>query len=428
MHPEFALSPDIRYLNHAAVAPWPRRAVAAVARFAEENGRRGAAGYPAWLATERRLRERLADLLGAPSPDDIALVKNTSEGLSILAQGLDWRPGDNVVGIAQEFPSNRIPWEALREQGVEYRALDLYPPAELTTIQRTAAGREGVRPVARRTSVVLGTIEGGGGGATGAVSGKAAGILALKDPETALDRLCDDRTRAVAVSSVQYARGERLDLERLATACRRRGILLFVDAIQSLGARPMDLRRIPADAVVADGHKWLLGPEGIAVLYVAPALRPRLRLRQFGWHMVAHPGDYDRHDWTPSPTATRFEPGSPNLLGIHALEASLSLLQEVGLDAVATAIEQRVDRLIDLLDQAGFEILTPRAPARRAGILTFRIPDPRFEPTTLWRALLARGVVCAPRGGGIRFSPHFYTDEAILDQAVAITQETFAGL
>lgn len=400
MHPEFDLSPDICYLNHAAVAPWPRRAVAAVTRFAEENGRRGAAGYPAWLATERRLRERLADLLGGASPDDIALVKNTSEGLSILAQGLDWRPGDNLVGIAQEFPSNRIPWEALREQGVEYRALDL---RDLATIAPNP-----------------------GGDAPPAGANAAAGAQVTGGIETALERLCDERTRAVAISSVQYARGERLDLERLAAACHRRGILLFVDAIQSLGALPMDLRRMPADAVVADGHKWLLGPEGIAVLYVAPALRPRLRLRQFGWHMVAHPGDYDRPDWTPSPTATRFEPGSPNLLGIHALEASLSLLQEVGLNQVATAIEHRVDHLIDLLDQAGFEILTPREPARRAGILTFRIPDPRFDPTPLWRALLAKSVVCAPRGGGIRFSPHFYTDEAVLAKAVAITGETFA--
>ncbi len=400
MHPEFDLSPDICYLNHAAVAPWPRRAVAAVTRFAEENGRRGAAGYPAWLATERRLRERLADLLGGASPDDIALVKNTSEGLSILAQGLDWRPGDNLVGIAQEFPSNRIPWEALREQGVEYRALDLRGLANPAPNPGDALHHAG--------------------------ASAAAGAQVTGGIETALERLCDERTRAVAISSVQYARGERLDLERLVAACHRRGILLFVDAIQSLGALPMDLQRMPADAVVADGHKWLLGPEGIAVLYVAPALRPWLRLRQFGWHMVAHPGDYDRPDWTPSPTATRFEPGSPNLLGIHALEASLSLLQEVGLNQVATAIEHRVDRLIDLLDQAGYEILTPRAPAHRAGILTFRIPDPRFDPTPLWRALLAKGVVCAPRGGGIRFSPHFYTDEAVLIKAVAITRETFA--
>ncbi|MBP8290774.1 MAG: aminotransferase class V-fold PLP-dependent enzyme, partial [Chromatiaceae bacterium] len=250
MHPEFDLSPDLCYLNHAAVAPWPRRAVAAVTRFAEANGRRGSADYATWLATEQRLRERLRDLIQAPSPDDIALVKNTSEGLSVLAQGLDWQAGDNVVGIVQEFPSNRLPWEALQDQNVAYRALDLD-----TT----------------------------------------------DDPEAALAGLCDAHTRLVAVSSVQYARGLCLNLERLGATCRRRGILLCVDAIQSLGAQPFDLKRTPVDVVVADGHKWMLGPEGIALLYVAPALRPRLRLRQFGWHMIAHPGDYDRHDRTPSP-------------------------------------------------------------------------------------------------------------------------------
>ena len=227
MHPEFDLSPDLCYLNHAAVAPWPRRAVAAVTRFAEANGRRGSSDYAAWLATEQRLRERLADLIQAPCTDDIALVKNTSEGLSILSQGLDWRPGDNVVGIAQEFPSNRLPWEALQDQGVAYRALDLD-----TT----------------------------------------------DDPEAALAGLCDARTRLVAVSSVQYARGLRLDLERLSASCRRLGILLFVDAIQSLGAMPFDLNRIPADAVVADGHKWMLGPEGIALEALHGGGGPAVRL------------------------------------------------------------------------------------------------------------------------------------------------------
>lgn len=374
MHPEFDLSPDLCYLNHAAVAPWPRRTVAAVTRFAEANGHRGATGYSGWLATEQRLRERLADLIQAPSPDDIALVKNTSEGLSILAQGLDWQAGDNVVGIAQEFPSNRLPWEALQEQGVAYRVLDLD---------------------------------------------------STEEPEAALDRLCDARTRLIAVSSVQYARGLRLDLELLSDSCRARGILLCVDAIQSLGALPFDLGHSPVDLVVADGHKWMLGPEGIALLYVSPSLRPQLRLRQFGWHMIAHPGDYDRRDWTPSPTATRFECGSPNLLGIHALEASLSLLQEVGIASVASAIEQRIGRLLDLMDQAGFEVLTPRAPARHAGILTFRVPG--ADHPGLWRELQTRGVVCALRGGGIRFSPHYYTDEALLHRAIRITKEISAG-
>ncbi|MCB2262319.1 MAG: aminotransferase class V-fold PLP-dependent enzyme [Candidatus Thiosymbion ectosymbiont of Robbea hypermnestra] len=374
MHPEFPLSADVLYLNHAAVAPWPQRAVAAVARFAQENGARGAVDYPRWLETEARLRKRLAELIGAPSPTDIALVKNTSEGLSVVAYGIDWRPGDNVLGIAQEFPSNRILWESLSTHGVAYRRLDLY---------------------------------------------------ASSRPEADLMALCDERTRLLALSSVQYARGLRLDLERLGDFCRGRGILLCVDAIQSLGVIPFDLRRIRADFVVADGHKWLLGPEGLALLYVNPRLRSELRLYQYGWHMVTHRGDFDRLDWSPAPDARRFECGSPNMLGIHALDASLSLLLETGIDRVQDAVAEHIRYLIERIDGCGFELLSPRDPERRAGILTFRVPG--VDHQALHQALTDRGVICARRGGGIRFSPHFYTPQEVLERAVRITAEIAAG-
>jgi selenocysteine lyase/cysteine desulfurase len=216
-----------------------------------------------------------------------------------------------------------------------------------------------------------------------------------------------------------------LDLERLGEHCSARGILFCVDAIQSLGIIPFDLSRIRADFVVADGHKWMLGPEGVALLYVNPQVRPRLRLYQYGWHMVEHCGDYDRQDWEPARDATRFECGSPNMLGIHALDASLSLLLETGIDAVQAAVEERVARLMELIDQRGFELLSPRKPSSRAGILTFRVPDVDAQP--LHRALMERGVICAQRGGGIRFSPHFHTPEQVLDQAVGITASVAAG-
>jgi len=375
MHPEFPLSADVLYLNHAAVAPWPRRTVAAVARFARENGARGAADYPNWIKTEARLRKRLAELINAPSPTDIALVKNTSEGLSVIAYGMDWKPGDNIVGIAQEFPSNRIVWESLNDRGVEYRRLDL------DTSSR---------------------------------------------PEADLMALCDEHTRLVALSSVQYARGLRLDLERLGDFCRTRNILLCVDAIQGLGVVPFDLKRIRADFVVADGHKWMLGPEGVALLYVHPRLRPGLRLYQYGWRMVAHCGDFDREDWTPARGATRFECGSPNMLGIHALDASLSLLLETGIDRVWAAVAERVDFLIASIDGQGFELLSPRDPERRAGIVTFRVPD--ADHRALHQALTDRGVICARRGGGIRFSPHFHTPHGVLERAIRITAEAAGGI
>ncbi|MBK5932246.1 aminotransferase class V-fold PLP-dependent enzyme [Halochromatium salexigens] len=375
MHPDFDLDPDLIYLNHAAIAPWPQRTVAAVARFAAEQGRLGSQRYPAWLEVEQRLRERAARLIGAASAADIALLKSTSEGLSFVAQGLEWQAGDNIVSLAQEFPSNRIVWETLAERGVELRTLDL-----------------------------------------------AAGEGPAADPEAALLTLCDARTRLLAISWVQYERGQRLDIARLAAACRARGILLCLDAIQGLGALPFDLAESPVDFLVADGHKWLLGPEGLALFWCRPELRAQLRLTEFGWHMVEDMGAFDRPDWQPATSARRFECGSPNMLGIHALEASLSLLEETGAETIATAIEARIARLVELVDQAGFELLSPRVPARRAGILTFRVPG--VDQQRLYQRLMQQGLMCASRGGGLRFSPHFHTPEAHLARAIALTKQT----
>ncbi|SDX63041.1 Selenocysteine lyase/Cysteine desulfurase [Allochromatium warmingii] len=373
MNDEFPLDPDLCHLNHAAVGPWPARAVAAVTQFAQDNAQHGSRHYPAWLAVEQRVRERLAWLIGAEHAADIALAKNTSEALSVIAHGLSWTAGDSIVGIAQEFPSNRVVWESLAPQGVTWRALDL---------------------------------------------------THATDPEADLMALCDASTRMLAVSWVQYASGMRLDLARLGAWCRAQNILLCVDAIQGLGAVPFDLREIPADFVVADGHKWLLGPEGLALFYVRPALRERLTLRQFGWHMLAHAGDFERTDWTPATDARRFECGSPNLLGAHALDASLSLFADTGMDTVWQQLQARTAYLIDLLDRRGFELLTPRAVTRRAGIITFRVPG--VAAAQLYPELMARGLLCAQRGGGIRFSPHFYTPFEVIERALARLDDSLA--
>jgi len=371
---EFPLDETLCHLNHAAVGPWPKRAAAAVARFADENTRLGSFRYPDWLAAETRLRERLSRLIGAESPDDIALAKNTSEALSIIAHGLSWQPGDEIIGIEQEFPSNRVVWESLAEQGVLWSALDL---------ERSV------------------------------------------DPEADLLGLCTSRTRMIAVSWVQYARGLRLDLERIGAFCRSKDILFCVDGIQGLGALPFDLSSTHADFLVADGHKWMLGPEGVALLYVRPALRPTLTLRQFGWHMLEHSGDYDRRDWRPAGDARRFECGSPNLLGIHALEASLSLIEEVGIERIWHDLRERTDHLMDGIDRHGLELLTPRNPERRAGIMTFRVPG--LSSSDLHAELMKRRVLCAQRGGGIRFSPHFYTPPEVIDRALSHVMDIAAA-
>src|SRR5690606_6220968 len=254
---------------------------------------------------EQRLRERLRRLLNAPASGDIALVKNTSEGLSFIAFGLDWRAGDQVVISDAEFPSNRVVWQALSRLGVE-------------------------------------VVQVGLGGA---------------DPEADLLAACGPRTRLLSISSVQYASGLVLDLPRLGEGCDRKGVLFCVDASQHLGALPFDAQAARCAFGVADGRKWMLGaegvgafdcridlrerlalvvaarpkwtpgPEGLGVSYCRSALRERPTLHEYGWHMLEHATDSLRPDWQPARSARRFECGSPNMLGCMALEASLSLLE-----------------------------------------------------------------------------------------------------
>jgi selenocysteine lyase/cysteine desulfurase len=370
LHDEFSQLLDLRYLNHAAVAPWPKRAVSAVARFAEENAQRGARDYPSWIQVEDKLRQRLSRLLNAPSTDDIALVKNTSEALSFVAFGLDWKAGDQIIISDEEFPSNRIVWEALRPQGVEIIQVNL---------------QQG-------------------------------------DPETNLLDACGPRTRLMSVSAVQFASGLRLDLPRLGQGCKERGVLFCVDAIQQIGALPFDVQACQCAFAMADGHKWMLGPEGLGVFYCRSDLRDQLTLHEFGWHMLEHMGDYQRTEWQPANSARRFECGSPNMLGTMALEASLSLLEEVTMAEVGNALEQRVQWLIDGLGEIpGVQLHSALAPERRAGIINFTVDG--HDNHALHKQLMAEQVVCIPRGKGIRFSPHFYTEPKVIEDTLRILRK-----
>lgn len=362
---EFPLDPDVIYLNHAAVAPWPRRTADAVAAFARENLHRGAAGYPGWLKTEQSLRHKMAELIGAPSIRNIALQKNTSEGLSAIAYGLDWTPGDTIVITDQEFPSNRIVWESLADKGVTVQEAPLQGP----------------------------------------------------DPEAAIIAALGPTVRLLSVSSVQYGTGLTLDLEKLGAACAERDILFCVDAIQSLGALPFDVGRCQADFVVADGHKWMLGPEGLALFYVSDRALKLVKLSQFGWHMVQDRGNYNVKTWAIAQDAKRFECGSPNMLGAYALNASLELLLEVGMGNVQRLLRQKTNLLEQALsERPDLQLITDISRPLRSGILTFRHRE--IDSESLYTHLMAQGVICASRGGGVRFSPHFYTPDGNLLKAV----------
>lgn len=369
-HPEFPLTDDLIYLNHAAVSPWPKRTRTAVIKFAEQNTQYGSHFYSDWLAKESELRGQLQTLLNAPSVDDIALVKNTSEALSFVAYGLEWQSGDNIVSSDEEFPSNRLPWQSLENLGVEFRQADL------------------------RSAI---------------------------SPEDALFALVDNNTRLLTISSIQFATGLRLDLEKIGAFCKQRNILFCIDAIQSLGAVQFDVQAYHADFVMADGHKWMLGPEGLGVFYTTPEARNKLKLTQYGWHMMKDAYNYENKPWEIHPTARRFECGSPNMLGIHALSASLSLLLETGMAAVESLVMEKSNYLMDRIDRNDqLILLSQRQNQFNSGIIVFKhktIPNNAF-----YKYLQKNGIICALRGGGIRLSPHFYNNNEELEKALTIME------
>ncbi|MGD8571140.1 MAG: aminotransferase class V-fold PLP-dependent enzyme [Gammaproteobacteria bacterium] len=367
---QFTLNDDIIYLNHAAVSPWPANTSQAVCDFARQNSEQGSLQYPQWLETETRLRDDIRKLINAPSKDDIALVKNTSEALSLVAYGIDWQPGDNVVITNQEFPSNRIVWESLKNRGVELRVANV---------------SDWDNP----------------------------------SPEQQVIDQCDARTRLVSVSSVQYATGLKMQLATIGEHCHANDILFCVDAIQSVGAVDFDVQKIKADFAMADGHKWMLGPEGLAFFYCAGHVRDALNVTQYGWHMVEDMGNFDAKDWEPARSARRFECGSPNMLCIHALQASVSFILQVGIDYIEARIRQNTQRMLEQIqNHAQLQVLSPTHLEQLAGIITFKRRDK--SSAELFQQLKESHVFCAERGGGIRFSPHFYTTPEKIDHAIKV--------
>ncbi len=351
------------YFDHAAVAPISGPCRSAIDSWADDAVLNGDANYADWMSRLARLRALAAGVLGA-EPEEVALLSNTTAGINLVAEGFPWQPGDNVVTRADEFPSNQYPWLNLAARGVEVRRL----------------------PVG-------------------------------EDGSLDLDRLadaCDARTRMVTLSWVAYANGWRHDLDEVARVVHDRGALLFLDAIQGLGVFPLDVRRTPVDFLAADGHKWLLGPEGAALFYCRREHLDRLRPLGVGWNSVVHQHDFTRiePDW--KPTAERYEGGSPNCAGFIGLGASLELLASIGFEAISARVLEVTDRACERLAAAGARIVSNREGDRRSGIVTFTLPGADHQQVR--QRCLQRGVVLSCRGGGLRISPHAYNNDADLDR------------
>jgi len=381
----FPVTQHYVYLNHAAVAPLATTTRAAMERHLAEVSEHGARGWRGWLAAIEAVRAQAATLVGAAA-DEIALLKNTSEGLAAIAQAIDWRPGDRVVGFECEFPANIYPWLALRRRGV---VVELLPESALIDMEQ-------VRQACRT-------------GGAGAPAGRA---------------------RLLAVSLVQYLSGLRADVDALGAICRETGTWLVVDGIQGLGAVPLDVKRAGIHACAADGHKWLTGPEGAGFLFVDGAILEQLTPAEVGWFSVDQWEDFaaarraaDSGQPPPWRAGTaRFECGSLNTCGVIGLGAAMDVLAGAGIDNIANHLLRLGDRLAAGLREQGCEILRPsEAPERRSGITSFR--HPRCAADALVAHLEARNILCSSRSGWVRCSPHGYNTAAEIDALVAAVRQ-----
>lgn len=352
------------YMNHAGIAPISQSVYRAMEGMLQDLTRNGMVNLPEWDEVCAQTRESAARLIGADA-SEIAFVKNTSEGILMVANGLAWRQGDNVVIPDRGFPANVYPWLNLRSLGVEVRRVP-----------------------------------------------EVDGRIPLKDLLTAVD----DRTRVLSVSSVEFASGFRHDLREIGRFCSARGVLFFVDVIQSLGVLSLDVTDAKIDFVSADAHKWLLGPEGIGLFYCSSRARQHLRVVNLGWANVVEPRDFLSYDTTLLPDAQRFECGTLNTVGIHGLRAALDLLHRVGIDSIEARVLSLTDQLCAGLEKKGYGVVSSRAPGDKSGIVSFR--HSRIATDAVYRMLSDARVVCAVRGGHVRLSPHFYNTEEEIDRVL----------
>lgn len=354
------------YLNHAAVSPPPLPTIKAVQMQLADVSENGSVNFRNWIAVKENTRRLVAGLLGA-RPEQVAFVRNTSDGLSTVANGLDWRPGDNLVTFRNEFPSNIYPWLRVGDAfGVEVRMCE-----------------------------------------------ERDGRIDLDE----LISLIDHKTRIVAVSQIQYASGFRADLERIGRAARLHDALLVVDVIQALGVVPIDVESELVDVAAAACHKWLLTPEGVGLLYLSARARERIQPTLVGWTSVPNPEDYGNFEQGWNQGTLAWETGTGPVALIHGLEASLKLLSEVGIPRIQAYLETLTDHLRERLRNTQYEVVSSRRAREKSQIVCIRHLA-GLSSMDLYAHLRERNIITAPRSDRLRISPHLYNTLDEIDELV----------
>jgi selenocysteine lyase/cysteine desulfurase len=361
------------FLDHAAVAPISAPAQQALVEWAGDMAENGAVFLERWVKRVEQVRASAAQLLGA-NLREIAFIKNTSEGICFVAEGFPWKADDNIVTAAEEYPANLYPWMNLSGRGVEVRLV----PSQGCRIE-------------------------------------------LQDLFAAVD----ERTRIISLSYVEYASGFRNDLEAVGSFCRQRGIYFFVDAIQGLGVLPLDVSRLPIDFLAADGHKWLLGPEGAGLFFIRKDLVDLLHPISVGWKSVLNAADFSRTDFRLRPHAGRWESGTLNVGGISALGASIDLLLETGIAEVTRRVLQVTDYLCEQLARARIMVASSRLDRERSGIVSIECPAQALVPCL--NSCREDGIIINQRANRLRASPHFYNSEEDVDRLVQRLQHVLGN-
>ncbi len=361
------------YLDHAAVAPLPQPSAAWINKWMTESLTEGDVVWGSWAARLEEIRATAAEIIGADTTE-MAFVANTTFGINLVSDGFCWNEGDNIVLPDHEFPSNVYPWMALEKRGVEVRIVEL--DGDKICPQRIADA-------------------------------------------------CDDRTRIVAASWVGYASGYRIDVAELAEVAHQAGALFFLDAIQGMGVFPIDVKASNVDFLAADGHKWMLGPEGAGLFYVAQEHLDKLRPMNVGWNSVKQGNDFSNVKLDIRDSALRYEGGSPNMVGNFGLGGSLDLLKQFGLAKDQSAVGDRVlensRKLHEQLINAGANVFSTADADCGSGIVSFEIPG---KPSDQMRQeFLKRKIVTSFRGGKLRASIHCYNDDSDIARVIDAVNE-----
>jgi len=356
------------YLNSAAIAPLPQVAAEAVYSQLKDVSENGSANYTDWIATKNRARGLVGEMLNV-KPEQIAFMRNTSDGFASVANGLRWQTGDNIVTFAKEFPANFYAWRRIRDNfGVELR------------------------------------------------------LCPERDGRIDLDEfigLIDSDTKLVSISAVQFASGFRADLERIGAAARKADALFAVDIIQGFGAMPFDLPAQLVDIAAGASHKWLCSPEGCGILYLSERARERVEPTLVGWISVLEPWDFEDYEQPFKQNALAWETGTGGISLFYGLEQSLKLLRETGAENIENYLENLSDYLCELLAGTNYEIISSREKNEKSQIVCIKHRN-GLTPVEIAKRLENEKIIVSPRGDRIRIAPHFFNNQEDIERLIEI--------